>query len=200
MPIVIECWSKGLQSNHAALIKVVIYGMWKNKFSFVGSQKIIMSMCSSGHLPILHVSSAREPGTCGQTVPDCPLRCERWSHVLVWHSPLPGLQLLHTWTPPYPRLYLQGEKHKLWFKWSTDDRLMLIDVLFELIDVCAETFFHVHLLKKESIGFIFPTQWLRPFLSTVYVLHVTQEIWPLHLTQHTPGEVGSHATSPRVRN
>lgn len=69
-----------------------------------------ISPYNSGLLPILLVSLATELKTCGRTGRGCPLRCELWRDVRVWHSPLPGLRLLHTWTPPYPTLYLQPEK------------------------------------------------------------------------------------------
>lgn len=62
-------------------------------------------------LPIPLSSSTRELETCGQTGPDCPLRCGPWTRDLVARNLLPGLRLLHTWIPLYPMLYLEQEQN-----------------------------------------------------------------------------------------
>lgn len=96
------------KTNYAPTVNRV--SMKKVKFCFT-----MLRIYHSVHLPIHPVSSASAPGTSGQTGPDCPLKCELWMNDLVWHSPLQELQLLHTWIPPFPTLYLQNKKQKLCF-------------------------------------------------------------------------------------
>lgn len=138
----------------------------------------IISTCSSSHLPILLVSSAKEPGTCGQTVPDYPLRRELWSDVLVWHNPLPRLQLLHTWIPPYPMLYLQQGKNRDLF-WVTllkvsphsDTCLLLVNCELHFAEECMHCF-QTHLLMGKflcaHLTSVFTSATVSPLIDSLF--------------------------------
>lgn len=122
--------------------------------SFNVLSQIPDNTCSS-HLPILLVSSAKEPETCEQTVPDCPLICGLWSDVLVSHNPLPGLQLLHTWIPPSPMLYLQQKKQGFILSYALSQfthRCAEINALLNpRVSLCRFTYFtfQIHLLMEK---------------------------------------------------